>query len=98
MLAGHEQLVDLVQFHAPSVQRDAIKPLSGPTATIGSYDAIAEFLVESVEVFQKAFEDPFYAEKVQPDEVYLFGSSPFVLSAGYRQTFWKSDLAYVGAS
>jgi hypothetical protein len=70
--------------------------LTGPGTTIATFDGYAEFLVESVEVFQEAFKDPFYAEQVHPDEIYLFGTSPFVLSAGYRQVFWKTDVAYVG--
>ena len=49
-----------------------------------------------MEVFQKAFLDPFYAEQVRPDEIYLFGDSPFVLTAGYRQVHWKGDVAGVG--
>lgn len=97
-IALQHRVILIIQYHATSNQRDAIQPLTGPTATLGDYDAYTEFLVESVEVFQKAFEDPFYAERIRPDEIYLFGDSPFVLTAGYRQVFWKSDLAYVGAS
>jgi hypothetical protein len=52
--------------------------------------------VPSVEVFQKAFKDPFYANKVAPDENYLFDKSAFALSAGYRQMFYKADVGDVG--
>ena len=73
-----------------------MKPLSGPTAPIATFDGYAEFLVESVEAYQKAFVDPFYAEQVAPDETYLFGDSPFVITGGYRQWHWKGDVGRVG--
>jgi hypothetical protein len=52
--------------------------------------------VPSVEVFQEAFRDPFYAKEVAPDEDYLFDRSAFALLAGYRQVFYKADVGGIG--
>jgi hypothetical protein len=67
--------------------------LNRSTVTLDGY---AEFLVSSVDVFQAAFKDPVYAEMVRPDEIYLFGTSTSVLAAGYRQVYWKGDVAGIG--
>ncbi|QDS72144.1 hypothetical protein FKW77_004253 [Venturia effusa] len=84
-------VTEVTQFHAPEASKAAIAPLSGAGSPIAVYDGYAEFLVPSVEVFQAAFEDPFYVEEVAPDEEYLFDRGGFALSAGYRQMFWKDD-------
>jgi hypothetical protein len=86
----------LSKFHAPSSSKAAINPLAGPGSPVATYDGYAEFLVPSVEVFQEAFKDPFYANEVAPDESYLFEKSAFALSAGYRQVFYKADVGGVG--
>jgi len=82
-----DYLTPTQQFHAPSSSKKAVIPLSDPGSPIASYDGYAEFLVPSVQVFQAAFKDPFYAKEVAPDENYLFDKSAFAVSAGYREVF-----------
>lgn len=88
---------DTPKFHAPSSSQASIIPLAGPGSPIATYDGYAEFLVPSVEIFQAAFDNPFYAQEVAPDEDYLFDKGRFALSAGYRQVFsCKGDVGGVG--
>jgi hypothetical protein len=85
-----------LQYHSPPAFKAEVKPLSGPGTPVSPFDAWAEFLVTSVDAFNKAFEDPFYAKYVKPDEDYLFDRSKFGINGGYRQTFWTSDNMAVG--
>ncbi|KAF3033615.1 hypothetical protein E8E12_001967 [Didymella heteroderae] len=59
-------VVKYTQYHTPTSHK------SLTTQQTLSYDGMADFYVRSYEDFERAYEDPYYADVVRPDEEYLF--------------------------
>jgi len=79
-------VVKYTQFHSPTSSKDTLAPFT--TAGAGpvlQFDGYAELLVLSLDVIVKGFSDPEYAEKVSPDEDYLFDKSENVMCVGMRR-------------
>jgi hypothetical protein len=62
---------------------------AGLPAGVGEeFDGYGSFLVPSLEGFLKAFEDPFYIERIKPDEdTFMDRESTFMFVAGYEAVF-----------
>ena len=56
------------------------------------YDGIAEFILPQVRCFERAREDPFYKEKVAPDEERFFDWSGAAWTLGWEEVYIKDGV------
>ena len=56
------------------------------------YDGIAEFIMPEVKCFERAREDPFYQEKVAPDEQQFFDWSDARWTLGWEEVYIKDGM------
>ena len=54
-----------------------------------SYDGVAEFIMPEVKCFERAREDPFYKDKVAPDEEKFFDWSDARWALGWEEVYIK---------
>ncbi|KIW27882.1 uncharacterized protein PV07_07580 [Cladophialophora immunda] len=84
-------IVKYTQYHTPS--RLLPSALAGFPALKGAkkldFDAVGEFLMPDVSCFQKAREDPYYAEVIAPDEEKLFDWSSMEWTIGWEEVYIK---------
>ena len=56
------------------------------------YDGVAEFILPDVKCFERAIEDPFYKEKVMPDEAQFIDFSDATWTLGWEEVYIKDGV------
>ena len=70
-------------------QQDASPDFLGQFEAL-EYDGIAEFVMPEIKCFEQARADPFYKEKVAPDEQRFFDWSDAKWTVGWEQVYIKN--------
>ncbi|KAJ5103178.1 hypothetical protein N7532_003707 [Penicillium argentinense] len=85
-LARHG-IVKYTQNHTPSKLRQIMSQMNWQNDAVNFDDAdgTGEVWMESLESFGAATKDPYYIEKVVPDEKYLLDVSRIRMSIGYEE-------------
>lgn len=56
------------------------------------YDGVAEFILPDIKCFERAVEDPFYKEKVMPDEAQFLDFSNATWTLGWEEVCIKEGV------
>ncbi|OAP65489.1 hypothetical protein AYL99_01461 [Fonsecaea erecta] len=84
-------IVKYTQYHTPShLLPSALAgfPALGSAKKL-DFDAVGEFLMPDLSCFQRAREDPYYAEVIAPDEQRLFDWTSVEWTVGWEEVYIK---------
>ena len=77
-----------LQYHTPSsVRQHAISTLGLPESLIATYDGFVEVLMRNLEDFTRMHQDPFYIEKVAPDEARMTNEAKTQMIFGWEECY-----------
>lgn len=77
-----------LQYHTPSsVRQHASSTLGLPEALIATYDGFVEVLMRNLEDFTRMHQDPFYIEKVAPDEAKMIDEAKTQMIFGWEECY-----------
>lgn len=86
-LARHG-ILRYTQYHTPSsVRQHAISIFGLPDFAVATYDGFVELLMRDLEDFKRAQQDPFYIEKVAPDEAKMADPTKTQVIVGWEECY-----------
>ena len=82
------QLLTNLQYHTPSsIRQQAISIFGLPEFAVATYDGFVELLIRDLEDFKRAQQDPFYIEKVAPDEAKMADPAKTQVIVGWEECY-----------
>jgi hypothetical protein len=80
--------ITILQYHTPSsVRQQAISIFGLPASAVATYDGFVELLMRDLEDFKRAQQDPFYIEKVAPDEAKMADPAKTQIIVGWEECY-----------
>jgi EthD domain len=77
-----------LQYHTPSsIRQQAISIFGLPDFAVATYDGFVELLMRDLEDFKRAQQDPFYVEKVAPDEAKMADPAKTKIIVGWEECY-----------